>query len=150
MANGLKRQDTYSNVANLQDEVERMFRQVLGGRGDMAPTQAGGWAPALDVEENEDGFTIHVELPGVDPDDVEITLEDDVLTVAGERRFYDERDTDGFKRIERRFGRFHRAVRLPDRVAHSEVAATAKDGLLTIKVPKAEDAKPRRIEIQSG
>ena len=146
----IRRYDPFREMTTLQDEMERMFRNTLGTRDYDAATSAGAWAPALDVEEDEDKFTIHVELPGVSPEDVELTLEDDVLTISGERSFYDERDAEGFKRIERRFGRFHRAVRLPDRVDADKVEASAREGLLTITVPKAEEAKPRRIEISSG
>ncbi len=146
--NGMTRYQPMREVSGLQDEVERMFRSVLG-EGDR-PATAGAWSPALDVEENDDGFTLHVELPGTSPDDVEITLEENVLTIQGERRFYnEEQDTSGFRRIERRFGRFHRAVRLPDRVDGDRVEATFQDGLLEIAVPKAEEAKPRRISVKT-
>lgn len=136
------------HLSSLQDEVERAFRQAFGGQG--LATSAGAFSPALDVEEDEDGFVIHVELPSVAADDVEVSLEEDVLTITGERRFYDERSTDDFRRIERSFGRFHRAVRLPDRVDGERVKATYRDGLLTVTVPKAEDAKPRRIPITAS
>ncbi len=138
----------FRDVASLQGEVERAFRQAFGDRGDISP--AGAFSPALDVEETEEGFTLHVELPGVDAENVEVSLEENVLTIAGERRFYNERDADGFRRIERHFGRFHRAVRLPDRVDADGVSASYRDGLLTITVPKAEEAKPRRIQITAG
>lgn len=136
------------DIASLQDEVERMFRSVIG-EGER-PATAGAWSPALDVEEDEEAFTLHVELPGVDPDDVEVSLEENVLTITGERGFYDEKEAEGFRRIERRFGRFHRSVRMPDRVDGASVEARYKDGLLTIVVPKAEEAKPRRIEVQAS
>jgi HSP20 family protein len=137
------------DVASLHDEVERMFRQAFGPRAGEA-SAAGAFSPALDVEETEDGFVLHVELPGVTASDVEVSLEENVLTIAGERRFYEDRQADGFRRIERHFGRFHRAVRLPDRVHPDGVRAAYRDGLLTITVPKAEEAKPRRIEIEAG
>jgi HSP20 family protein len=143
----ITRYDPVRDVSSLQNEVERMFRQAFGGT---TASSAGAFSPALDVEETEDGFTLHVELPSVSPDDVEVSLEENVLTIAGERRFYEEKQADGFRRIERSFGRFHRAVRLPDRVDGEHVRATYKDGLLTVTVPKAEEAKPRRIEVQSG
>ncbi len=136
------------DIASLQDEVERMFRSVIG-EGER-PATAGAWSPALDVEEDEESFTLHVELPGVDPDDVEVSLEENVLTISGERGFYDEKESEGFRRIERRFGRFHRSVRMPDRVDGANVEARYKDGLLTIVVPKAEEAKPRRIEVKAS
>ncbi len=144
----ITRYDPIRSVSSLHDEVERAFRQAVGARSDAAP--AGAFSPALDVEEDENTFTLHIELPGVHPDQVEVSLEENVITIAGERAFYGERSTDGFRRIERNFGRFHRAVRLPDRVDGEHVEATYRDGLLTITVPKAEDAKPRRIAIQSG
>jgi HSP20 family protein len=138
----------YRDVAPLSD-VDRLFRQMLGGSAE-TPATAGAFAPALDVEEDEDAYTLHVELPGVPADDVEVSLEENVLTVSGERRFYDEKSTDTFRRIERAVGRFHRSVRLPDRVDGDRVTATAKDGVLTIVVPKAEEAKPRRISVTAG
>ena len=141
------RRDPFRELSSLQREVDRLFGDALGSTS--KPATAGAWAPALDVEETEDGFTLHIELPGVSTEDVEISLEENVLTIAGERRFYDERDSEGFRRIERAFGRFHRAVRLPDRVDADNVVATHRDGLLTIQVPKAEEAKPRRIEIST-
>lgn len=148
--NGMTRYEPVRELAGLQDEMERMFRSVLGGGSSERPATAGAWSPALDVEETDDVFTLHVELPGVDPEEVEITLEESVLTISGERRFYNENEeTNGFRRIERRFGRFHRAVRLPDRVDGERVEATYQDGLLTISVPKAEEAKPRRISVKS-
>ncbi len=138
----------FRDVASLQDEVERAFRQAFGDRSSASP--AGAFSPALDVEETEEAFTLHVELPGVDADQVEVSLEENVLTIAGERRFYDEREAEGFRRIERHFGRFHRAVRLPDRVDAEGVTAGYRDGLLTITVPKAEEAKPRRIQVTTS
>jgi HSP20 family protein len=144
----LNRYDPMRNVASLHDEMERLFRQSLGERGSASP--AGAFSPALDVEEDTDGFTLHVELPGVAAEDVEVSLEENVLTISGERRFYDAKEADGFRRIERHFGRFHRAVRLPDRVDAERVEAGYRDGMLRIRVPKAEEAKPRRIEVTAG
>lgn len=138
----------YRDAGPVQDPFDRFLRQALGAPD--AATTAGAFAPALDVEETEDGYTLHVELPGVPAEDVEVSLEENVLTISGERRFYEDRDEGSFRRIERHVGRFHRSVRLPDRVQSDGVSATAKDGVLTIVVPKAEEAKPRRIPVTSG
>lgn len=143
-----RRRDPFRELSTLQREVDRLFGDALGGSS--TPATAGAWAPALDVEEDEDAFTLHVELPGVATDDVEVSLEENVLTIEGERRFYEDRDSDTFRRVERSFGRFHRAVRLPDRVDGARVTAMHRDGLLTIEVPKAEESKPRRIDITTG
>lgn len=144
----ITRYDPLRDAASIQNEMQRMLRQAFGDRD--AASSAGAFAPLLDVEESDEGFTLHVELPGVNADDVDVSLEENVLTIAGERRFYDDRSTEGFRRIERAFGRFHRAVRLPDRVDPDRVEAAYRDGLLTITVPKAEEAKPRRIQVKSA
>ncbi|WP_062302391.1 Hsp20/alpha crystallin family protein [Demequina subtropica] len=128
------------------DDFQRIVQQFFG---DTDTALAGAFSPALDVEESEDGFTMHIELPGVKPEEVDVSLEENVLTVSGKRDFYDEKDVEGFRRVERRFGSFHRAVRLPDRVDPDQVAATYKDGLLTVTVAKSEAAKPRRIQVST-
>jgi HSP20 family protein len=145
MATEMSRWSPGRELAGLQDEVSRMFSQVFGA--DTPVTSAGAWSPALDVEETDAEFILHVELPGMSPDDVEIAIEESVLTVTGERRFYDDRNEEGFRRVERRYGRFHRAVRLPDRVKPDEIDASYRDGLVTITVPKAPEARPRRIKV---
>ncbi len=108
------------------------------------------FTPALDAEESEDSFTLHVELPGVKPDEVNVSVEANVLTITGQRGFYGEKDAVDFRRIERRFGRFQRTVRLPEHVESDKVEAAYADGLLTITVPKSESAKPRRIQVAAA
>lgn len=129
-----------------QDDVQRVFRQLFS---DADASLSGAFSPALDVEESDNDFTLHVEVPGVRPEDVEVSIEENVLTIAGSRDFYDDRAAEGFRRVERRFGRFHRAVRLPDRVDPDGVRAAYKDGMLTITVPKSESAKPRKVSIST-
>jgi HSP20 family protein len=129
------------------DPFEQMFRRLIDG--DASPATAGAFSPSLDVREDQDVFTLYVELPGVSADDVGITLEDNVLTIAGQHESYDEAEQGQFRRVERSFGRFHRSVRLPDRVIADDVTATYANGILTITVPKAEEAKPRRVAIQA-
>ena len=137
-------------LALLRDEMDRMFRQVLGRlEGDGAAT-VGAWSPRVDVEETEESYVVHVEVPGVAIEDLDVSLDEDVLTIHGERRFYEEKDEEGFRRIERSFGDFHRALRLPAHVEAEGVDATYQDGLVTITVPKAEAAKPRRIEVHAA
>lgn len=144
----LSRWEPLREFATLRDEMERMFRQGLGRPGMEAPL-AGAWSPALDVEERDDSYLVHLEVPGVKPEDIEVTMEEGMLTVSGERKFYDDRDEEGFRRVERRFGRFHRALRLPSPVAADKVEASYSDGILEITVPKAAEARPQRIEIKA-
>ncbi|MCB2413969.1 Hsp20/alpha crystallin family protein [Demequina sp. TTPB684] len=131
-------------AAPWNDDFQRIVRSFIG---DADASLAGAFSPALDVEETEDGFTLHVELPGVPAENVDVSIEENVLTISGSRDFYEDKDADKFRRVERRFGTFHRAVRLPDRVDPAGIKAAFKDGLLTVSVPKAESAKPRRIEV---
>lgn len=140
----VRRQAELADPFTWQRDVETALRRVFG---DVDASLAGAFSPVLDVEENDDEFTLHIELPGVSADDVDVSIEESVLTVSGDRHFYSDKDADGFRRVERSFGRFHRAVRLPDRVDADKVSAGYKDGLLTVTVPKAESAKPRRIQV---
>lgn len=113
-------------------------------------TPVGAFVPALDLEESGEQYTLHVELPGVRPQDIELSVDGDTLTLTGERHFYDEQDTERFRRVERSFGRFHRVIRLPDGSDPEGVEATWRDGLLEIRVPKREHARARRIEVRQA
>jgi HSP20 family protein len=144
------RHEPFRDLSTLREEVERLFRETFGGTGAESPTPAGGWSPDLDIEEDDEAYTMHVELPGVKSDDITVSLEDDVLTIAGERRFYEEKEEEGFRRIERRFGSFRRSLRLPAPVDPDQVDARHVEGVLTVRVPKAPETKPQRIEVTSG
>ena len=132
------------DLSTLRDEFDRMFRTMGWGREAVA---ADGWSPELDIEETDDSYVLHVELPGVKPEDIEVGLDEDMLTVDGRRDFYEEKEAEGFRRIERRFGSFHRAVRLPAKVDADAVRADYDHGMLTVTVPKAAEARPHRIEV---
>lgn len=123
------------------DDPSRMgLLSGLGGTRD-------GWVPAVDVRETDDSFVFTAELPGLTKEDVSITLEDNVLTLAGERKFEKEDAKNEFRRIERSYGRFTRSFTLPNDVDNDKVEANYGEGLLTVKVPKTERSKPRKIEI---
>lgn len=105
------------------------------------------WLPAVDVAETADGLTLYAELPGLSREDVDITLENNVLTVRGERKFEKDAKEENFHRIERAYGTFSRSFTLPNNVKNDGVEATFKDGVLTVRIPKAEEAKSRKIAI---
>ncbi len=107
-----------------------------------------GWIPAVDVHDNDEAYVFTAELPGLDKDDISITLENNVLTVSGERKFEDEAKGDNYRRIERAYGSFSRSFTLPSQVDQQKVSAEFKKGLLHISVPKAEQAKPKQIQIK--
>ena len=106
-----------------------------------------GWNPSLDVYQDKDNVFVKAELPGMKKEDIEISLEDGVLTIAGERKHEEEGKQGESFRSERFFGRFHRSVALPTPVVSSNVKASYKDGILTVTLPKAEEAKPKQIQV---
>jgi HSP20 family protein len=127
---------TFGRLANLQDELDRLFE---------SPLQA--WAPALDVHEDKDGFTIRAELPGMKREDIEVSIQDGALIISGERKSEDPKEGTEVHRQERFYGRFSRALTLPTAVSGDKVKASYKDGILTVTLPKAEDAKPKQIAV---
>jgi len=144
------RYEPWAVVSQLQNEINRMFGNLNDGESSSATA---GWMPAVDVREFADRFELLVDLPGVDPKGVEITLDSGVLTLAGERR--DEKSTRGEgqeeiqqERVERRLGRFHRRFILPDTVDTENVNATGRNGVLEISIAKHARAQPRRITVK--
>jgi len=106
------------------------------------------WAPRMDVEETEDAYVIHADLPGIDKKDLNISLQDNVLTIKGERKHENKKETKNRFYLERAYGNFYRTITLPEKVKEEEIKAKYKDGVLTITLPKSEEAKPKLIEIQ--
>jgi len=134
-------------------QLDSLFAHALGRHGQwrgMAMANAPAWAPALDISERKDAYLVTVELPGVKLDDLTITLEDGLLTIQGERHFADESSEQQFHRVERRYGAFRRAITLPAHVMADAVEASVEDGVLQVLVPKAEEAKPKRIQVRQG
>ena len=121
------------------------FLNGEAGRGEELSNRA--WRPAVDIRETGDSYVVSAELPGLTKDDVQITIENNVLKLTGERRFEKEVKEEEFHRVERAYGTFSRAFALPTRVDPERVEASFKDGILTVTVPKAAEARPRKIEI---
>ena len=109
--------------------------------------QSSGWMPPVDIRETDDSFEFTAELPGLGKDDVTITIEEKVLTIAGERKWDEEETKNDYHRVERAYGSFSRSFTLPSVVDAEKVAAKFKNGVLTVSVPKAEEVKPRQIKI---
>ena len=106
------------------------------------------WVPAVDVQETDKSFVFVAELPGLKKDDVEITLEDNLLTITGERTLEEKEEGETYHRIERAYGKFSRSFSLPSQADNTNVKAGFDNGLLTIEIPKSEAAQPRKIEIK--
>jgi HSP20 family protein len=156
----MTRWDPFQDLRDAQDEMTQMAQMAqmsprlahaLGLHGQQQGSgTATAWAPALDISERKDAYLVTVELPGVEADDLEITLEDGLLTIQGERHFAHDSSEQQFHRIERRYGAFRRAITLPAQVMAEGIQATAEDGVLQILVPKMEEATPKRIKVRPG
>jgi HSP20 family protein len=127
---------TFGRLATLQDELDRLFESPLTG-----------WTPPLDAHEDKNSFIVRMEVPGLKREDIQVSLQDGVLTISGERA--EEKVSEGTEvhRQERFYGKFSRAVTLPTAVAADKVKAAYKDGILTITLPKTEEAKPKQIDV---
>ncbi|MDE0010432.1 MAG: Hsp20/alpha crystallin family protein [Candidatus Poribacteria bacterium] len=131
------------NPFNLQNVFSDLFGSYEN-ETDMGNTS---WMPTVDISETETGFEIHAELPGVSENDVNVSVNDNILTVKGEKRQEIEKVDKNYHRMERRYGSFQRSFTLPRHVETSDIKAEFKDGVLTLEIPKAEAAKPTEIPI---
>jgi HSP20 family protein len=144
----LVRWEPFRELAALQNEMGRWMSQVTGG---VTPGngQSSTWLPAVDVWETDNELVLSFDLPGIAEDQVAVELDDNVLTVSGQRERTSEHSSDRFYRFERRFGTFSRSVTLPAGVNESDIKADYTNGVLEIRVPKPEEQKPKRIQIGS-
>jgi HSP20 family protein len=141
--------DPFRELASMQDRINRIFGDVYSRRPDDDFTLRGDWLPPVDIHESGAGeLVITAELPGVSKDDIDLRVENNTLTIRGERRRQAEVKDEQFHRMERVYGRFTRSFSLPATVDASRVSADFKDGLLTVVLPMREEAKPRQIQVK--
>src|SRR3954468_23660080 len=136
---------------SLQSEMNRLFNTVF----DTPSNGSGGnvlrrWIPAMDLVESADHFVLRADLPGMGEDDVKLEIEDRVLTLSGERKSETSEKTEGFYRLERANGAFSRSLTLPEGIDSDAISATFDKGVLEVRIPKPEEVKPKRVEIQVG
>lgn len=135
-----------------RSRLDRLFDQAFNeflspeSRSGVASTL--DWMPPVDIKETDEAMTLFVEIPGLSKEDASITLENNVLTISGERKFEKDVEKENYHRIERAYGSFSRSFSLPANVRTEQVDASFKEGVLTVSLPKIEEAKPRRIEIK--
>ena len=139
---------------DLKREMERLFDRFPMGRIEFGPRwdefmAVGEWAPSLDLSETKDALVVKVEVPGMDPKDIKISLQENLLTVKGEKRQEKEEKDERYHRVERSYGAFTRTVRLPVAVDGSKVVASFKNGLLTVTLPKTPASKGTTIPIKA-
>ena len=141
------RWEPFRDQMTAQREFDRLFKEAftpLFGEGELSTRT---WAPPVDIYENENDIVLRAELPGVNPKDVEVKVEDNTLYLKGERKFEKETKEENYHRVERSYGSFARSFSLPNSINSEKVKAEFKDGLLTLTLPKREEAKPRTIKI---
>jgi len=141
--------DPFNNLAALQDRMTRAFGDVWGRtRRQDEDYISGSWMPAVDVRETNDALEITVELPGIEPKEVEVSVENGVLTLKGSRNFEKASEGETYHRVERAYGSFERSFSLPTNVDPDKVHAVYRHGVLHLTLPKREEAKPKSISIK--
>ena len=139
--------DPLREFAQLQDRINRVFSDSYG-RSDEGLMTSGNWAPPVDIYQNGDHeVVLRAELPGMTQEDIDITVDNGTLTIRGEKKFSSEVKEESFHRIERRYGSFSRSFSLPQTVDTGKVGAEYKNGVLTVRLPLREEAKPRQIKV---
>ena len=144
----LARFEPWSIFDLLQRDLDRYARRPLG-RTDVE-TQVADWAPAVDIVEEKDHFLLRADVPGVAAEDIEINMENGLLTIAGERRTEKHDETDGVRRFERVSGRFYRRFSLPETADAEGIKARSVNGILEISIPKVPEVQPRRITVEAA
>ena len=144
----LTRWEPFREFTTLQDRMNRLFRDSFG-EGQEALTST-SFAPAVDVYEDEHNVTLKIEVPGIDEKDIDVRIENNVLTVHGERKFEKEEKEENFRRVERQYGSFTRTFTLPNTVDSEKVSANYEKGILKVTLPKRAEAKPKQIKVNVG
>jgi len=138
------------SLDNIQDEVGRVFDSFFDS-GRFAHANAGsGWEPDVDIVEDKDMVSVKVDLPGIEKDDIKVSVEENILTIKGERKSEKEEQDKNYHRVERIYGSFCRSFSLPSMVDSQSIKANYKNGVLSIDLPKAEEVKPKEIPINVG
>lgn len=150
--NAITRWDPFKELEDMQSRLNTMFGRApvrKGGDKEEALTVA-EWAPLVDITEDDEEYLIKAELPEVKKEDIKLTVDEDVLTITGERKYEKEEKGKKYHRVERAYGSFMRSFTLPEDADGSKVSAECKDGLLKVHLPKSEKAKPKSIEVKVG
>lgn len=149
--------DPFRELDRLQNEVNRLFDGYTGPQTDgrasgaaVSPLSGRMWSPAVDIAENENELVLYAEVPGLKQADIDIELTGDTLTIRGERKFENDERKDNFLRVERSYGRFQRSFTLGVPIDADRVAASYRDGVLEIHLPKSETTKPRKVPVNGS
>ncbi|MDQ7797921.1 MAG: Hsp20/alpha crystallin family protein [Candidatus Edwardsbacteria bacterium] len=147
MRHDLAKWEPVSDIVSLQDEMNRLFLDFFGRAPGRRVVGDSLWAPVMDIEETKDDIIIKAEIPGMTKEDVKIQVSGDIITISGERKREEETRDKTYHRIERSYGQFQRMITLPGEVQSAKAKASYENGVLTIKLPKSEEVKPKEISI---
>jgi len=142
--------DPFREFVTLQDRMNRLLRDQRGPEGHDESLTATAFAPPVDVYEDEHGITLKIEVPGIDENDIDVRIENNTLTVHGERKFENEEKEENYRRVERQYGSFTRTFTVPNTVDQESVQADYDKGVLKIKLAKKAEAKPKQIKVNVG
>jgi len=142
----ITRYEPWGILNQLQKELERAYE----GNTQEGSIATAEWAPAVDIKEESDRFVIHADIPGVKPEDIDVSMENGVITIRGEKKTEATTDKEGYKRVERTFGSFYRRFSLPDTADSDAITAKSAHGVLEITIPKRESVKPKKITVDSA
>src|SRR5467141_3054251 len=146
----ITRYDPFREFVTLQDRMSRLFRDPRGPEGQDESLATTAFAPPVDVYEDEHNITLKIEVPGIDEKDIDVRIENNTLTVHGERKFEKEEKEENYRRVERQYGGFTRTFNLPPTVDAEKVQADYDKGVLKITLPKRAEAKPKQIKVNVG
>lgn len=146
----ISRWDPFREFVTLQDRMNRLFRDSYGPEGREEALTTATFAPPVDVYEDEHNVTLKIEVPGIEEKDIDVRIENNTLTVHGERKFEKEEKEENYRRVERQYGSFTRTFTLPQTVDQDSVQADYDKGVLKIKLAKREEAKPKQIKVNVG
>ena len=146
----ITRYDPLREFVALQDRMSRLFRDPRGSDGHDEALTSTAFAPPVDVYEDEHNVTLKIEVPGIDEKDIDVRIENNTLTVHGERKFESEEKEENYRRVERQYGSFTRTFTLPNSVDTESVSANYDKGVLKIDLPKKAEAKPKQIKVNVG
>jgi len=146
----LTRWDPFREFTTLQDRMNRLFQDSYGNQGREEALATSSFAPAVDVYEDEHKITLKIEVPGIDEKDIDIRVENNLLTVHGERKFEKEEKEENYRRVERQYGSFTRSFNLPNSVDAENISADYDRGVLKVQLAKKAEAKPKQIKVNVG
>ena len=138
----ITRYEPWGLLSQLQRELERGAAE--------GSTATAEWAPAVDIKEDANRFVIHADIPGVKPEEIDISMEDGVSTIKGEKKSESKTEKEGYKRVERTYGSFYRRFSLPDTANADAISASSKHGVLEVVIPKREAVQPKKISVSSA